>query len=80
MWAVLGFLIAAAIGLVMVLVACGRGSVRCDNYPWVLKDTAKSHVGIMGGLAGFAFTGVVLVVTFARDRPGASTAPSTPSS
>src|SRR6185437_7601690 len=33
-------------------------------------DTAKSHIGIMAGLAGFAFTGVVLIVTLARDRPG----------
>jgi hypothetical protein len=70
MWAVLGFLIAAAIGLVVVLASCDRGSVQRDNYPWVLYDTAKSHVGIMASLAGFAFTGVVLVVTLARDRPG----------
>ena len=70
MWAVLGFLIAAAIGLVVVLAARDRSSVQRDSYPWILYDTAKSHVGIMGGLAGFAFTGVVLVVTLARDRPG----------
>jgi hypothetical protein len=69
MWAVLGFLIAAAIGLVVVLAACARSSVKPDSYPWILYETAKSHVGIMGGLAGFAFTGVVLVVTLARDRP-----------
>jgi hypothetical protein len=70
MWAVLGFLIAAAIGLVVAIAACDRGSVQRDKYPWILYDTAKSHVGIMAGLAGFAFTGVVLVVTLARDRPG----------
>jgi hypothetical protein len=70
MWAVLGFLIAAAIGLVVVIAACDRSSVQRDKYPWILYDTAKSHVGIMAGLAGFAFTGVVLVVTLARDRPG----------
>jgi hypothetical protein len=70
MWAVLGFLIAAAIGLAVVIAACDRGSVQRDKYPWILYDTAKSHVGIMAGLAGFAFTGVVLVVTLARDRPG----------
>jgi hypothetical protein len=70
MWAVLGFLIAAAIGLVVIIAACDRGSVQRDKYPWILYDTAKSHVGIMAGLAGFAFTGVVLVVTLSRDRPG----------
>jgi hypothetical protein len=57
MWAVLGFLIAAAIGLVVVLAARDRSSVQRDSYPWILYDTAKSHVGIMGSLAGFAFTG-----------------------
>jgi hypothetical protein len=51
MWAVLGFLIAAAIGLVVVIAACDRGSVQRDKYPWILYDTAKSHVGIMAGLA-----------------------------
>ena len=31
-----------------------------NTYPWKLYATASTHVGIMGGLAGFAFTGVVL--------------------
>ena len=60
MWAVLGFVLVAAIGLVVVL-AAGRGSLAQNNtYPWKLYATASTHVGIMGGLAGFAFTGVVL--------------------
>ena len=70
MWAVLGFLLAASIGLAVVLTVSRRGSAPHGSYPWILYDMAKSHVGIMGGLAGFAFTGVVLVVTLARDRPG----------
>jgi len=70
MWAVLGFLVAAAIGLVAVLAAGRRGSDQRNSYPWLLKDTANMHVGIMGSLAGFAFTGVVLIVTLARERPG----------
>lgn len=70
MWVILGFLIAAAIGLVVALAACERGSVQSDSYPWILYDTVKSHVGIMGGLAGFSFTGIVLIVTLAQDRPG----------
>jgi hypothetical protein len=72
MWAVLGFLLAAAIGLVTVLAACHRGSAHLGDHPWIVYDTAKSHVGIMAGLAGFAFTGIVLIVTLARDRPGAA--------
>ena len=70
MWVLVGFLLAATIGLVAVLVVNRRGSARSDSYPWKLYDTAHMHVGIMAGLAGFAFTGIVLVVTLARDRPG----------
>lgn len=70
MWAVLGFLVAAAIGLVTVLAAGHRRPAHLGIHPWIVYDTAKGHVGIMAGLAGFAFTGVVLVVTLARDRPG----------
>jgi hypothetical protein len=71
MWTVLGFILAAAIGLVVVLALGRRGLARSKTYPWQLYATANMHVGIMGGLAGFAFTGVVLVVTLAHDRPGA---------
>ncbi len=70
MWAVLGFLLTAAIGLVAVLAAGRRGSAQRDRFPWMLHETAKLHVGIMASLAGFAFTGIVLVVTLARDQPG----------
>jgi hypothetical protein len=68
MWAILGFLLAAAIGLTTVLRASDRGRVRLDDYPWMLDEVSKLQVGIVGNLAGFAFTGVVLVVTLARDR------------
>jgi hypothetical protein len=70
MWVLVGFLLAAAVGLVAVLAVERRGSARSESYPWKLYGTANTHVGIMGGLAGFAFTGIVLVVTLARDRPG----------
>jgi hypothetical protein len=70
MWAALAFLIAAAIGLAVVLVAGRRGSTQLDSHPWILHDTAKMHVGVMSSLAGFAFTGVILVVTLAQGRPG----------
>jgi hypothetical protein len=70
MWAVLSFLLAAVIGLVVVLIASRRSSAQHGSHPWLLYDTTKLHVGIMASLAGFAFTGVVLVVSLARDRPG----------
>jgi len=72
MWVVLGFLVAAAIGLAAVLAADRRAPLNFDNHPWKLQDTANQHVVILAGLAGFAFTGVVLIVTFVRERTGAA--------
>ena len=51
-----------------MLYAARHGSARLDDHPWLLSDTAKLHVTIMGGLAGFAVTGIVLLVSLARDR------------
>ena len=65
---VLGFVIAAAIGLAIVLRAARHGAARLDVHPWLLADTAKLHVTIMGGLAGFAVTGIVLLVGLAHGR------------
>lgn len=70
--AVIGFLVAATIGLVVILAIGWRGAAQSDRYPWILYDTAKQHVSVMAGLAGFALTGIVLVVSLARDRPGAA--------
>lgn len=70
MWAILGFIVALAIGLATVLSVGRRGSIRRRDYPWVLDGVSQLHVTIVGTLAGFAFTGVVLVVTLAHDRPG----------
>jgi len=72
MWATIGFIVAAVIGLVTVLSMTRPDAIRRDDYPWVLDEVSKLHVQIVGGLAGFAFTGVVLVVTLVRDRPGSS--------
>ena len=72
MWVVLGFCIAAAIGMTAVLAFSGAEAGPVGRHPWSLDETAKSHVNILGGLAGFAFTGVVLVVTLVRDRTGAA--------
>jgi len=72
MWAIWGFIVAAAVGLAIVLLAARRGTARRDDYPWLLDEVMKLHVVIVGTLAGFAFTGVVLVVTLARDRFGSA--------
>jgi hypothetical protein len=70
MWAPVIFFIASAIGLVTVLIVGCRGSMRRGEYPWMLDAVSQLHVTIVGTLAGFAFTGVVLVVTLAHDRAG----------
>lgn len=69
-----GFLVAAAIGLAVVLRAARHGAARLDGHPWLLTGTAGQHVTIMGGLAGFAVTGLVLLVSLARDRNPAEAA------
>jgi hypothetical protein len=71
MWVVLGFSIAAAIGIAVMLAVCRAETGPLAPHPWALDETAKSHVEVLAGLAGFAFTGVVLVVTLVRDRTGA---------
>lgn len=69
MWTLVGFIVASVIGLAIALSAGRRGSIRRRDYPWMLDAVSQLHVAIVGTLAGFAFTGVVLVVTFAHDRP-----------
>ena len=48
--------------------AARNSAARHDGQPWLLAETAKLHVGIMAGLAGFSFTGIVLLVGLAHDR------------
>ncbi len=72
MSAVVGFVLAAIIGSAVVLVAGRRGSPHRHDFPWLLEEVAKLHVMIVGTLAGFAFTGVVLVVSLAHDKPSAA--------
>jgi len=71
MWSVLGFIGAAAIGIVVVLILAPRGAIQFDEHPWQLPDTAKLHVAIMGVLAGFAVTGVVLIASLGRSQGAA---------
>lgn len=70
MWTILGFIVASIAGLVLVLRSGRRRHVRRDDYPWPLQEISRLHVMIVGNLAGFAFTGVVLVVTLSRERTG----------
>lgn len=72
MWTLLAFFVAVGIGLVAVLAVCRGGAAPSKNYPWILHDTAHAHVGVTASLAGFALTGIVLVVTLAHDQPASA--------
>lgn len=67
MWTVLAFLLSAVLGVAVVVALGRRTAPQPDEYPWLLDEVSKLHVGIVGGLAGFAFTGIVLVVSLVRD-------------
>ncbi len=66
MGAIGGLVVALLTSVPLLLWLTRSGTVRLDPEPWHLSDTAKQHVTIMGGLAGFAVTGIVLIVSFAR--------------
>ncbi len=72
--AIVGFVVATAIGVPTALYLARGRSARLEAHPWQLYDTAKVHVTIMGGLAGFAVTGIVLLVSLARERADVATA------
>jgi hypothetical protein len=70
MFVIAGFLVAAVLGVAAVL-ALARGGGFCrEKHPWNLYEAAWAHVQLLGGLAGFAFTGIILIVSFAMERGG----------
>ena len=71
MIAVVGYLIAASVAIVVALIAAGpRHTVRRDETLDV-GELASRQVSIFGSLAGFAVTGIVLLVTLSRNVPDA---------
>lgn len=72
MFVVLGFILAAMLGVGSCLVIFRSGKIDQDRQPWILNQAAWAHVQLLGGLAGFAFTGVILIVSFAMERGGPS--------
>jgi hypothetical protein len=75
MWVLVAFVVVSAVGTAAALFCSRGGTERHDAPPWVLSDLAGKHVGIMGGLAGFAVTGIVLIVGLARGQPISATTP-----
>jgi hypothetical protein len=68
MWAMVAALVSAGIAVPIVVVAGRNSRVAGRNMLWNLADAAGRQVIIVGGLAGFAVTGIVLLVSLARDR------------
>lgn len=66
MTAAVSFCLLALVGLVFVLAPARRRVAQLGAHPWVLQDAARLHVPVMAGLAGFAITGVVLLVGLNR--------------
>ena len=70
-------LIAAAICLALsavVVIRCDSGNRFYEReIPWDLREVAGRLVVVSGGLAGFAVTGMVLLVTLAKDEANAET-------
>lgn len=75
MWVLVAFVVVAVVGTIAAVFYSRKGIERHEAPPWVLSDLAGSHVGIMGALAGFAVTGIVLIVGLAHGQPAAATTP-----
>jgi hypothetical protein len=69
MTAVVGFLVAGTIAIVAALLVAGPRYVVTRDPTFELEDVSSRLVGVMSALAGFAVTGLVFLVTQARNVP-----------
>jgi hypothetical protein len=69
MGAVVGYLIAAALGITFALLMAGPHHVVRRDPTFELSDVSARLVGVMSALAGFAVTSLVFLVTQARNVP-----------
>jgi hypothetical protein len=72
MAAVVGWLVASVVAITVGWMTVGRRQVVTRDPTFDPVEVARRYVTIMGGLAGFAVTGMVLLVTLGRTLPGAS--------
>jgi hypothetical protein len=70
--AVVGYLIAASVAIAAALAVAGPHYVVKRDPTFEIGDVSARHVTIVGGLAGFAVTGVIFLVTQARNVPDPS--------
>ena len=66
---VAGYLVAASLAILAALLVAGPRSTVERDTTFEIGDVAARHVSILGGLAGFAVTGVIFLVTQARNVP-----------
>jgi hypothetical protein len=72
MAAVIGYLVASMIAISATLLVAGPHLVVKRDPAFELEDVSARQVPILGALAGFAVTGVVFLVTQARNVPDAT--------
>jgi hypothetical protein len=70
--AVIGYLVAAIVAIVAALSIAGPRHALERDPTFELEDVSARQVPILGALAGFAVTGVVFLVTQARNVPDAT--------
>ncbi|TMF19181.1 MAG: hypothetical protein E6I36_12840 [Chloroflexi bacterium] len=69
MVAVVGYLVAAAAAIAVACIAAGRRYAITREASIDLGVLGSRHVAILGGLAGFAVTGLVLLVGWVATFP-----------
>jgi hypothetical protein len=72
MAAVIGYLVAASIAIAAGLRVAGPHHVVRRDPTFAIADVSARHVPILGALAAFAITGLVFLVTQARNVPDPS--------
>ena len=73
MAAVGGYLVVAVVTIAVAWLAVGRHQKLSRDPSLDVAEVGGHYVPILGGLAGFAVTGMVLLVTLGRNLPEAST-------
>lgn len=74
---VIGYLLATGVAVAAVWMIAGRGYTNVRDRSVDLGELGGRNVGVLGGLAGFAITAIVLLVTLGRGLPVASDTPFT---
>ncbi|HET9085866.1 MAG TPA: hypothetical protein VFN41_15820 [Candidatus Limnocylindrales bacterium] len=74
MIAVVAFIVGTTSAILIGWSTAGRGQVLTRDPTFDPVEVGRRYVTVLGSLAGFAVTGMVLLVTFGRSVPGADNA------